>query len=234
MANPQNYGLYIPIQGSFGMINYKKIKSYNLKELMKLVVCKQCGKDFETRYYKFCGYDCYHKSLKGVSVGIFWETATEQQKIDRLAFYFNKNVIKQEGCWNWKRATSRGYGKVSINSSKNNKYIQSHRVSWMIHKGPIPEGLLVLHKCDNRICTNPDHLFLGTTKDNAVDRKNKGRGHPQFGEKNHCAKLTEKNVREVRALIASSIPYSQISTLYGIKPAAISSIKHRRTWRHCV
>lgn len=85
--------------------------------------------------------------------------------------FFDK-VDKTEDCWNW-TASSRGqgYGAFKING----KVIDAHRVSWTIHFGEIPNGLFVCHKCDNKKCVNPDHLFLGTQKDNMNDCLQKGR-----------------------------------------------------------
>ena len=80
---------------------------------------------------------------------------------------FLKKVLKTETCWIWKGAlNNHGYGQFSINY----KNITSHRASWIFHKGEIPKGKLICHHCDNRKCVNPEHLYIGTHKTNALDR----------------------------------------------------------------
>ena len=89
--------------------------------------------------------------------------------------FFNK-VIKTENCWIWTAGLrgKTGYGAFKMCG----KVIDSHRVSYMIHKGEIPNGMYVCHTCDNRRCVNPEHLFLGTAKDNWIDGVRKGRIRP--------------------------------------------------------
>jgi len=82
---------------------------------------------------------------------------------------FEKNVIKQKGCWSWNGNKGKTYKSIIYNG----KAIKAHRASWMLYKGSIPDGMCVCHKCDNPICTNPDHLFLGTQQDNLNDMRKK-------------------------------------------------------------
>lgn len=85
--------------------------------------------------------------------------------------FFDK-VNKTENCWNWiGGGRGNGYGAIKYN----NKVIDTHRLSWILHYGEIPEKLFICHKCDNRKCVNPEHLFLGTSSDNMKDCSNKGR-----------------------------------------------------------
>lgn len=103
---------------------------------------------------------------------------------------FNAHVIRNEvGCWGWNGATfssSGGYAALRDHT----RTVRAHRVSWELHRGTIPAGLWVLHHCDNPVCTNPDHLFLGTHDDNMADMVAKGR---------HRSAKTRGSTRSVQA-----------------------------------
>lgn len=88
---------------------------------------------------------------------------------------FWQHVEKTETCWNWKNATA-GITYGRIYDAHTRRSILAHRFSWELHYGPVPRGLLVLHKCDNPTCVNPEHLFLGTQSENMSDKVDKGRG----------------------------------------------------------
>ena len=124
--------------------------------------------------------------------------------------FFNK-VDKTYGCWNWiAHKNPAGYGRITVNR----KDYTAHRMSWILHKGAIPGGLFVCHHCDNPACCNPNHLFIGTNRDNRRDSVKKGRQHKpkysdlyvatgklQRGEDNPAAVLTEEKVREIVSFI---------------------------------
>lgn len=116
-----------------------------------------------------------------------------------------------------------GYGATSPKG----KYKLVHRVAWEVANGPIPKGMFVLHRCDVRTCINPDHLFLGTHKDNMRDMQQKRRA--AAGDRNGSAKLKPDMVREIRA---SDLTHKVLSEKYGVAMATISFIKTRRIWRH--
>lgn len=121
------------------------------------------------------------------------------------------------GCWNWIAAKGGGgYGKITVNARSR----VASRVSWEMNKGNIPKGLLVCHKCDNRACVNPDHLFLGTTSENAIDAAVKQRKR---------AKLSEEKVRFIRA---SDEPHSVLGRRFGVSPVSIAHVRNRRIWAH--
>lgn len=147
--------------------------------------------------------------------------------------FWNK-VSKTSGCWLWMAGTNKkGYGRIQLQNSK--RKILAHRLSWELEYGPIPEGLKVLHKCDNPSCVNPKHLFLGTDKDNAIDRDSKGRGNwdnADHGENHHCAKLTYKKVSEIKQLLSQNERGKDIAMQFGVSKNTISKIKLGLTWKN--
>lgn len=130
------------------------------------------------------------------------------------------------GCWLWVGQQHRqGYGCLMING----KFKLAHRVMYERFVGPIPDGMMVLHKCDIPSCVNPDHLFVGTQTDNMHDMCAKGRHTPVAGERNSHAKLT---VADVIAIRASKERNVDLAKKYGIKADSIWKVKSRRTWAH--
>jgi len=142
---------------------------------------------------------------------------------------FDKKVVKKNDCWDWRgEITRHGYGAMTINGVHTN----AHRVSWIIHKGKIPEGLIVCHACDNRSCCNPDHLFLGTHKDNMQDMQKKGRKVTLKGGESNLSKLTETEVKLIVKDLAEGVQNKVISERFGVSPNAISSIRRGVSWSH--
>lgn len=145
------------------------------------------------------------------------------------------DIDPKTGCWNWTGCIqSNGYARVRANG----KSMGAHRASYMSFVGPIPEGHDVCHKCDNRSCVNPDHLFTGTRLDNMKDcvskgRQAKGDALPDLrGENTHLSKLKEKAVLEIRRLGKAGINTKELSAQFSVSVDNIRRILRRNTWRH--
>ena len=147
--------------------------------------------------------------------------------LDLLKFtLFNRTRLAENGCWEWVGYfRAGGYGGFSMNG----KNCAAHRVSYEAYKGKIPKGMVVRHSCDNPACINPDHLTLGTQRDNAADREARGRGSKLKGEQISTAKLTEKDVLGIRA---SNESLGVLAERYGIDKSNVWLIRAGKSWKH--
>lgn len=108
----------------------------------------------------------------------------------------------------------------------------ANRYSWALHNGPIPEGKIVCHDCDNPPCCNPKHLWVGTHKDNADDRDRKGRQEFFKGEDHNMARLTENDVRKIRLMYASGIRGKRLDGAFAIAKGYGWRIAKGKMWKH--
>ena len=202
-----------------------------------MLICQHCNSNFKSQNrnskQKFCSRECFEQSIR-------------KNYLARRIQEFWTYVDKSGDCWLWTGGLSHGYGRISFDC----KDVRAHRFSWIIHFGDIQPGLYVCHKCDNPRCVRPDHLFLGTASDNMRDCANKGRLNSQQGpwfpgprspeqvarwlrgEKSPRSKVTETDVRQIRALYAKGRSFSDIAARFGISSTTVGHIVHRRTWRH--
>lgn len=152
--------------------------------------------------------------------------STRQQRSKSVKDRFWEKVDKrsEDECWNWTAYLEDGYGRFWFDE----RMERTHRISWIMFFGNIPDGQQVLHTCDNRACVNPKHLFLGINHDNVIDRNKKGR--QARGERNRH-KLTEKDVWKIRDLFFNET-YTQtsIGKLFGVTSQQISSIVNGDSW----
>lgn len=132
------------------------------------------------------------------------------------------------GCWEFNGNLRKGYGRITVNGVS----VVVTRVVYEHHVGPLPKNLLVRHKCDNPPCVNPDHLEVGTVRDNTQDMLDRGRHDPPRGEANGQSKLTVEQVIEMRGLQVTGIPYRKLAEQFGVSVSCVSSIVNRQRWRH--
>jgi hypothetical protein len=137
-------------------------------------------------------------------------------------------VAKSEGCWIWKGGTDKdGYGAFK-GEAAGQMHQRAHRFSWShANDAPIPRYMHVCHTCDTPRCVKPEHLFLGSALQNMRDKIEKGRARYSCGEESPHAKMTE---REVKAIRADPRPYAEIGAQYGVSASTVGDIKSRKSW----
>lgn len=152
-------------------------------------------------------------------------------KTDSERFWEKVNVVgkKEDACWEWLASKNKkGYGLFRYQ----NKNVSTHRYSWILHYGEIPDELFVLHKCDNPSCVNPKHLFLGTNEDNMKDMSRKGRSGAMSGNLHPNSKLSEDIVVEIFNLKKNGLLGKEIADIYNVTPQLISGILNGKGWKH--
>lgn len=166
--------------------------------------CKDCSKPVRSDHER-C-HPCYAKTMKVPKEISFW-----------------RHVQKEEGCWLWRGSLNwRGYGQCAGKGA--------HRISWEVHHGKIPTGLMICHKCDNPACVNPEHLFAATHQDNMDDRSKKLRH--AFGEKHGMHKLTYGMIKFIRS---SKLRTDELAKMFKVNCSTINRIKKEDSWNisHC-
>jgi hypothetical protein len=146
-----------------------------------------------------------------------------EQKLLRYA-------VSENGCWNWVATKDRdGYGLLTHHRGKQ---IRAHRASYEFHVAKIPVGLLVCHSCDNPSCINPNHLFVGTSKENTRDMLDKNRRPVLRGERHPNAKLTNVQVTQIKQLRSENRLLKDIANQFNISFQTVSSITKGTTWNN--
>jgi hypothetical protein len=183
-------------------------------------VCGGCGRSF-TRAARqgvkrhagrrFCSRDCWRAAVRAARERRFWT-----------------NIEKTDKCWNWRgRIGNSGYGSTHYNG----RPTSASRVALELSGQLAPLGAFVLHSCDNKLCCNPAHLRWGSAQDNADDRELRGRSVKPRGERHGQAKLTDEQVRYIRA---SGRPPREMAREFGVSDTVVYLARQGRTWRHVV
>jgi len=148
-------------------------------------------------------------------------------------FWEKVEVGSLDICWPWKASRNKwGYGRIGYKG----KLVTAPRLSYQLVFGDVPEGLCVCHSCDNPACVNPSHLYLGTFRDNNLDKMSKGRwrGNHTRGENRPQSKITEDKVKEIRNLAKQGMSNRKIAPLYNISHSAVDSVINGRTWSYVI
>jgi len=142
-------------------------------------------------------------------------------------FWSKVKIGETNQCWEWMTYIwPDGYARFAVG----HRMQLAHRVSYTINVGAIPDGLCILHRCDNRSCVNPAHLFLGTQQDNIKDCANKGRF--ARGERIGASKLTNYQVVEIKRSLARGLAIRAIARQFDVMPYTIRQIRDRKSWNH--
>lgn len=156
--------------------------------------------------------------------------------INQARFWSKVDRRESDACWLWQASDNGKYGQIVIRLNGRMYHLHAHRVAWELTHGPIPDGLFVCHTCDIPRCVNPAHLFLGTQADNMADMVAKGRARalpppPTIGEKHPQAKLTWRDVREMRQLRAQGWTLQALADRFGVTLSNVGLIVTGKTWK---
>lgn len=161
----------------------------------------------------------------------------------RLSIQIHSEPIPEAGCWIWTKSVDKdGYGKACYRNTS----IPAHRLSWMLFRGPLRAGYVLMHRCDVPACVNPSHLREGTSQENTADKMMKGRHrtasgpnhylkrnpHARSGDKSSRSKVSEAQAIEIRRRFSAGEKQKDLATEFGITRSAISGIVTRRTFNH--
>lgn len=194
-----------------------------------ILSCVICGQEFQVKpshshqraCSRKCGRDLFSLTSK--------ETKFTQRPVEPR---FWAKVDKTPGhgpngdCWLWTGNLNKdGYGMLSVAG----RLTRAHIISYEMHNGPVEKGLCVCHFCDVRECIRPDHLWLGTPRENAADMAQKGRAAVIYGEANHASRLSEV---QAQGILSDTRKQSVIAREYGVSPATVCMIKKGLRWPH--
>lgn len=178
-----------------------------------------------------------HAFYARVDEGVLWIAGGRQCSADLIdalmlaeRFWNRVDMRSADECWEWTWGKQNGYG--SIFWPPDNRTVHASRIAWMLTHGPIPDGLGILHHCDNPPCCNPAHLYAGDQAANTRDMVVRGRHVAPRGEDQHNAKLSESEVREIRERYKVVRSTRKLAREYGVSRACIRFVLQGKSWRH--
>ena len=191
---------------------------------------KKClfdGCDKEVRSAGFCNghYRQHHFGEELRPLQVQYHGLSEYER-----FLKRVQTDDPDKCWNWLGSSNKkGWHGQWRNQSGGIEL--AHRAAWRLMKGSIPQGMCVLHHCDNPVCVNPTHLFLGSQSDNCKDMWAKGRARPKtnYGEKHGMSKLNSEKVLEIRS---SNLSNKELGEKFSVSSTTICDVRKRRIWKH--
>jgi hypothetical protein len=187
---------------------------------------QKCSVDGCTRGYYAKGLCNAHYKRKDKGQSLTEKSVYEQTPLEKFQA---KYEVMPSGCWHWKKPRPDGRANTFMLEGK---VTGAHKASYILHKGPVGD-LWVLHECDNGLCVNPHHLFLGSPKENTQDMIDKGRQVIKRGEaRGKVAKLTEAQVREIKAAAKSGVRGNRLAKQYGVHRRTVYDILDGKTWTH--
>lgn len=190
--------------------------------------CRIDGCTRPRRARGLCSAHAYRLKVHGILGGPIADQRPQGMTPEETFRWFMPGTPPESGCWEWPHTlNSHGYGRLWMSGEDTG----AHVLSFIVHHGPVPKGLVVRHSCDNPPCVHPDHLLSGTVIDNIRDAMERGRNNR--GAEVNTAKLTEDDVREIRRLYAETgLSQAKVGDLFGVSQVNVGQIVRRETWKH--
>lgn len=188
------------------------------------LICKNCSKEF-------MAFQSDVNRGKGIFCSNSCTTSyrNKQNKKNPEEIFFQNIVKTADGCWEYQSVDKNGYGRITISKGKT---IKAHRFSFEIHNNCTASGNYICHKCDNKKCVNPEHLYAGTAKDNAKDREERSIINRKMGQTHYKTKFTNEDIKQIRADLENGVMGKDLAKKYNVSKFCISAIKLRKTWKN--
>lgn len=177
--------------------------------------CNHCDKQAHARQL------CHMHYARELRAGALIPKAKESPQ----QYILNRIVVQPTSCWEWVKCKYLGYGRLVLNK----KHWAAHVYSYVAFVGPVPVGLQINHKCHNRACVNPNHLYAGTQKENVRDMDDSFRRNQARGARAGNSKITDD---VAKSIFNASGFGKDIAQQYGISQSLVYAIKNKKVWRH--